>query len=163
MDLEIYFLIGFGNWDFMPDVINKTRDSNPYHFRFICDLVLFTLLLLLRSVYICTVFFMQVILFVKNLFDLGYSVFDFRYSVFDFGTLCSTSVLCIILRYSVFDFRYYVFDFRYSLFDFGTLCSTLGTLYSKLVVLCVRLKYIKCVLYIDIIYVGSKTITNNLS
>jgi hypothetical protein len=28
MDLEIYLLIGFGNWDFMPDVINETRDPS---------------------------------------------------------------------------------------------------------------------------------------
>jgi hypothetical protein len=44
----------------------------------------------------------------------------------------------------VFDFRYSVFDFRYSVF----VLSILNRL---------------CVLYIDIIYVGSKIITNILS
>jgi hypothetical protein len=81
----------------------ETPLKHPYHFWFICDFVLFTLLLLFRSVFVLyIVFCMQVVLFVKNLFDLGYSVF--RYSVFDFGTLCSTlgtlcstSVLCVRL------------------------------------------------------------------
>jgi hypothetical protein len=95
----------------------ETPLKHPYHFWFICDFVLFTLLLLFRSVFVLyIVFCMQVVLFVKNLFDLGYSVFrysvfDFRYSVFDFGTLCSTlGTLCSTL---------------------GTLCSTLGTLCSS--------------------------------
>jgi hypothetical protein len=94
----------------------ETPLKHPYHFWFICDFVLFTLLLLFRSVFVLyIVFCMQVVLFVKNLFDLGYSVF----------------------RYSVFDFRYSVF-----------VLSILNRL---------------CVLYIDIIYVGSKIITNILS
>ena len=100
----IYWLVlGTGTSCRMSLMKQETPLKHPYHFWFICDFVLFTLLLLFRSVFVLyIVFCMQVVLLVKNLFDLGYSVF--RYSVFDFGTLCSTlgtlcstSVLCVRL------------------------------------------------------------------